>query len=115
MVKVTLYKKLSTGKKPYDVIFSIQNKSPMYMYIYVTPPGLHHHTEREREAGALQRLQPLASVARAPLFEVRGVRFTHSPYWHTSVTYIYIYDLFRIFLKMHSGERKQQIIQINTF
>ncbi len=37
--------------------------------------------------GALhERLQPLASVARAPLFEVRGVRFTHSPYWHTSVT-----------------------------
>ncbi len=33
-----------------------------------------------------QRLQPLASVARAPLFEVRRVRFTHSPYWHTSVT-----------------------------
>ncbi len=27
------------------------------------------------------------SVARAPLFEVRGVRFTHSPYWHTSVTH----------------------------
>ncbi len=26
------------------------------------------------------------SVARASLFEVRGVRFTHSPYWHTSVT-----------------------------
>ncbi len=42
-------------------------------------------------AGALTRnakgyIQPLASVARAPLFEVRGVRFTHSPYWHTSVT-----------------------------
>ncbi len=30
-----------------------------------------------------QRLQPLTSVAN---FEVRGVRFTHSPYWHTSVT-----------------------------
>ncbi len=39
-----------------------------------------------REAGALpRRLKPLASVARASLFEVRGVRFTHSPYWHTSV------------------------------
>ncbi len=34
-----------------------------------------------------QRLQPLASVARAPLFEIRRVRFTHSPYWHTSVTH----------------------------
>ncbi len=33
-----------------------------------------------------QRLQPFASVARAPLFEVRGVRFTHSPYWYRSVT-----------------------------
>ncbi len=32
-------------------------------------------------------LQPLASVARAPLFEIRRVRFTHnSPYWHTSIT-----------------------------
>ncbi len=30
-----------------------------------------------------QRLQPLASVARAPLFEVRGVRFTHSPYCYS--------------------------------
>ncbi len=40
-----------------------------------------------REAGRSnkerQRLQPLVSVARAPLFEVRRVRFTHSPYWHT--------------------------------
>ncbi len=38
-----------------------------------------------------QRLQPLASVARAPLFEVRGVRFTLTPRAYTSVTYIYIY------------------------
>ncbi len=29
-----------------------------------------------------QRLQPLARL----FFEVRGARFTHSPYWHTSVT-----------------------------
>ncbi len=43
-----------------------------------------------REAGALTRnakgYSLFASVARAPLFEVRGVRFTHSPYWYTSVT-----------------------------
>ncbi len=37
-----------------------------------------------------QRLQPLASVARAPLFEVRRVRFTHSPYWHSYIRYINI-------------------------
>ncbi len=40
-----------------------------------------------REVGALnkerQRIQPLVSVARAPLFEVRRVRFTHRLYWHT--------------------------------
>ncbi len=30
-----------------------------------------------------QRLQPVALVARAPLFEVRRVRFTHRLYWHT--------------------------------
>ncbi len=30
-----------------------------------------------------QRLQPLVSGARAPLFEVRRVRFTHRLYWHT--------------------------------
>ncbi len=42
------------------------------------------HSNKER-----QRLQPLASVATAPLFEVRGVRFTHSPYWHTSVTLVW--------------------------
>ncbi len=33
-----------------------------------------------------QRLQPITSFARAPLSEVRGVRFTHSLYWYTSVT-----------------------------
>ncbi len=37
------------------------------------------------EAGALPR-RLKASVARGPIFEVRGVRFTHSPYWHTSIT-----------------------------
>ncbi len=66
-----------------------------------TPPGstppqldLAPSGSRSRDSGAgggrsnkeRQRLQPLASVARAPLFEVRRVRFTHSPYWHTSVT-----------------------------
>ncbi len=53
---------------------------------------------RTRDSGAgggrsnklRQRLQPLASVARAPLFEVRRVRFTHSPYWHSYIRYIYI-------------------------
>ncbi len=37
-----------------------------------------------------QRLQPLASVARAPLFEVRRVRFYTQPFTGiaTSVTYI---------------------------
>ncbi len=60
----------------------------------VTPPGPHHHTSgsRTRDAGAgggalPRRLKaPLAAVPRAPLFEVRGERFTHSPYWHTYVT-----------------------------
>ncbi len=61
-----------------------------------TPPQLvlAPSGSRTRDSGAggvrsnkeRQRLQPLASVARAPLFEVRRVRFTHSPYWHTSVT-----------------------------
>ncbi len=49
---------------------------------------------RTRDSGAgggrsnkeRQRLQPLASVARAPLFEVRRVRFTHSTGIATSVT-----------------------------
>ncbi len=70
----------------------------IYIYIYVTPPGplCHNSSERVSNPGfrfgrrrsnkERQRLQPLASVARAPLFEVRRVRFTHSPYWHTSVT-----------------------------
>ncbi len=30
-----------------------------------------------------QRIQPLASVARAPLYEDRRVRFKHHLYWHT--------------------------------
>ncbi len=50
---------------------------------------------RTRDSGAggrrsnkeRQRLQPLASVARAPLFEVRGARFTHSPYWLVYIRY----------------------------
>ncbi len=49
---------------------------------------------RTRDSGAgggrsnkeRQRLQPLASVARAPLFEVRGVRFTLTPRAYTSIT-----------------------------
>ncbi len=43
----------------------------------ITPSGF-PHSNKER-----QRLQPLVSVARAPLFEVRRVRFTHRLYWHT--------------------------------
>ncbi len=55
------------------------------------PPGPHCHTRRSwsrtRDSGAgggrsnkeCQRLQPLASVARAPLFEVRRVRFYTQP------------------------------------
>ncbi len=70
----------------------------VYMYVYVTPPTRVRTNSpsgsRTRDSGAgggrsnkeRQRLQPLASVARAPHFEVRRVRFTHSPYWHTSVT-----------------------------
>ncbi len=52
------------------------------------PPGPHHHDSFVFRTG----LEPgiLASVARTPLFEIRGVRFTHnSPYWLTSVTYVY--------------------------
>ncbi len=71
---------------------------PLHLYAHVTPPTQVRTNSpsgsRTRDAGAgggrsikeRQRLQPLASVARAPLFEVRRVRFTHSPYWHTSVT-----------------------------
>ncbi len=52
----------------------------------ITPNG-----SRTRVSGAgggrsnkeRQRLQPLVSVARAPVFEVRRVRFTHRLYWHT--------------------------------
>ncbi len=76
-------------------------KTPQKIYkrvANVTPPTRVHTNSpsgsRTRDSGAggersnkdRQRLQPLASVARAPIFEVRGVRFTHSPYWHTSVT-----------------------------
>ncbi len=45
------------------------------------PPGPHHHTERVSNPGGgrsnkeRQRLQLLASVARAPLCEVRRVRY----------------------------------------
>ncbi len=70
----------------------------VFSHVHVTPPntGPHQLTSgsRTRDSGAgggrankeRQTLQPLASVTRASLFEVRGVMFTHSPYWHTSVT-----------------------------
>ncbi len=64
----------------------------LFYYIYVTPPGPHTATTRRsgsrtRDSSAgggrsnkeRQRLQPLASVARAPLFEVRRVRFYTQP------------------------------------
>ncbi len=61
------------------------------------PPGStpSHRADLEpgipaREVGALpRRLKPLASVARAPLFEVSRVRFTHRPYWHTHLLHMH--------------------------
>ncbi len=68
----------------YSPYFIIQH------HVLPPPPGPHHHTERVSNPGfrcVLPRtLKATVSVARAPLFEVRRVRFTHSPYWHTSVT-----------------------------
>ncbi len=62
------------------------------MYVCVTPPRVRTITpsgSRTRDVGAGGgRSTKEAKIARAPVFEVRGVRFTHSPYWHTSVTYI---------------------------
>ncbi len=60
--------------------------------IRVTAPMVRTITtsgSRSRDAGAGggRSTKGLASIARAPLFEVRGVRFTHRPYWHTSVTH----------------------------
>ncbi len=63
------------------------------------PPGPHCHNSSERvstrDSGAgggrsnkeRQRLQPLASVARAPLFEVRRVRFYTQPLLHSYIRY----------------------------
>ncbi len=83
--------------KDADFIFQ-QDLAPAHV---TTPPGstppqlvLASSGSRTQDSGAgggrsnkeRQRLQPLASVARAPLFEVRRVRFIHSPYWHKSVT-----------------------------
>ncbi len=65
-----------------------RNLEKLKLYI-CNPPGPHCHTRRSRtrDSGAgggrsnkeRQRLQPLASVARAPLFEVRRVRFYTQP------------------------------------
>ncbi len=67
----------------------------IYLWAHVTPPGSapSHRAGLEpgmpaREAGALpRRLKATASSKIRLIFEVRGVRFTHSPYWHTSVTH----------------------------
>ncbi len=45
-----------------------------------------------REASALTRIAKGCSLLRQSLerlFDVRRARFTHSPYWHTSVTLLY--------------------------
>ncbi len=65
---------------------SLMNLSVTPRVRTITPSG-----SRTRDSGAAggrstKEVEPLVSVASAPLFEVRGVRFTHSPYWHTSVT-----------------------------
>ncbi len=43
-----------------------------------------------QEAGALTKATA-PSVFKTPLFEARGARFTHSPYWHTSVTHACVF------------------------
>ncbi len=65
----------------------------MYQTYVTPPPGPHHHTERvsgipAREAGALTRNAKGYTDARAPLFEVKKVRFTHRPYWHTHLLHL---------------------------
>ncbi len=67
-----------------------------YIYACVTPPPgstpsylvLAPCGSRTRDSGTAggRSNKERPSVARAPLFEIRRVRFTHSPYWHTSVT-----------------------------
>ncbi len=71
------------------ILGPVKTSSPHCPNLYLVPSGSRtrdSHAGGGRSNKERQRLQPLASVARAPLFEVRGVRFTHSPYWHTSVT-----------------------------
>ncbi len=73
-----------------SLYFSLHLRDVLKYNTCVTPPGPHHHTERVSNLGCWRgrrALQPQASVAKTPVFEVRGVRFTHSPYWHTSVTH----------------------------
>ncbi len=82
--------------------------------IYIYNPRVHtaatrRSGSRTRYSGAgggrsnkeRQRPQPLASVARAPLFEVRRVRFTHSPYWHSYIRYIYIYIYIYVYIYIY--------------
>ncbi len=74
----------TSRKRLFDVCFTSASVTPPTRVHTNSPSG-----SRTQDSGVgggrsnkeCQRLQPLAS------FEVRGVRFyTHSPYWHTSVT-----------------------------
>ncbi len=49
----------------------------------VTPPGPHHHTERVSNPGCRRSTKETKGYSAS----FRGVRFTHSPYWHTPVTH----------------------------
>ncbi len=90
----------------------------VYSFAYVTPPGSapSHRAGLEpgipaREAGALPRrlkAKPLASVARAPLFEVRRVRFTHRPYWHTHLLHMHVKIKISEPHKQHSHKKQSR-------
>ncbi len=61
---------------------------------YLVPSGSRtrdSHAGGGRSNKERQRLQPLVSVARVPLFEVRGVRFTLTPRAYTSVTCAFVF------------------------
>ncbi len=69
-----------------DVVLWITATDCLYIATVTPPTRVRTNSPSGRSNKERQRLLPLTSVARAPLFEVRGVRFTHSPYWYTSVT-----------------------------
>ncbi len=68
-------------------VTSAHGQGDLRITVRASPSSASPQASHSSNISQHQRLQPLASVARAPLFKVRGVRFTLTPRAYTSITH----------------------------